>query len=133
MIAWSCPSAESIQARCFRSRATADSKGPTKLMYSRDPSRNGISASRSKRRGMIGFLYFSARTHSSLQTEPGRTLSADKRKIMPLHVLMASTTCSSHSSPGRSFRLSSYTAMAGGPAASSSANITAKSFPSTEE
>ena len=50
---------------------------------------------------MTGFLYRSARTHSFLQTESGRTLSADMTKIIPLHVLIASTICSSQSSPGR--------------------------------
>ena len=49
--AWSCPSGESIQARCLRSRATAESKEPLKSMYSRDPRRNGNSASGSSRQG----------------------------------------------------------------------------------
>ena len=65
---------------------------------------------------MTGFLYRSARTHSFLQTESGRTLSADMTKIIPLHVLIASTICSSQSSPGRRVRSSSQTAIAGGPA-----------------
>ena len=102
-------------------------------MYSRDPRRNGNSASRSRRSGITGFLYLRARTHSFLQTESGRTLSADMTKIIPLHVLIASTICSSQSSPGRRARLSSQTGIAGGPAASSSANFIAKSLPSTDE
>ncbi len=46
---------------------------------------------------MTGFLYLRARTHSFLQTESGRTLSAVMTKIIPLQVWIASTICSSQS------------------------------------
>ena len=53
----------------------------------------------------------------------GLTLSAVMTKIMPLQVLIASTICSSQSSPGRRLRLSNQTGIAGGPAASLSASF----------
>ena len=83
---------------------------------------------------MTGFLYFSAETHSPLQSEPTRRLSLLITNSSPLHVWIACRSWSSQSwRPGCSSRTSTHARYGGGPAASSSARRSAKSAPSSRE